>query len=62
MWFARKEASRKYVDLIKEASSKWANWDPPNAIEVRYDICLVSECTQSGIIVHVGWRFRRNQH
>ena len=40
-WFQRKEASRKYVDLIKEASSKWANWDPPNVIQVRYTTTLI---------------------
>jgi len=32
-WFQRKQASRKYVDLIMYATSKWANWDPPNAIK-----------------------------
>ncbi|EKM60607.1 uncharacterized protein PHACADRAFT_246648 [Phanerochaete carnosa HHB-10118-sp] len=32
-WFKRPEASRKYVDLIREASSKWANWDPPKIIQ-----------------------------
>lgn len=25
---------RKYVDLIRDATSKWANWDPPIAIKV----------------------------
>ncbi|KAI0086785.1 hypothetical protein BDY19DRAFT_329722 [Irpex rosettiformis] len=25
-------ASRKYVDLLKETSAKWANWDPPKRI------------------------------
>jgi hypothetical protein len=33
-WFSKKEASRKYVDLIKGASSKWPNWDPPKTINV----------------------------
>ncbi|EKM60622.1 uncharacterized protein PHACADRAFT_189748 [Phanerochaete carnosa HHB-10118-sp] len=32
-WFQKSEASRKYVDLIREASSKWANWDPPKTIQ-----------------------------
>jgi len=27
-------SSRKYVDLILETSSKWANWDPPIPVEV----------------------------
>ncbi|GJE92066.1 hypothetical protein PsYK624_082190 [Phanerochaete sordida] len=31
-WFTKKEASRKYIDLIRDASSKWANWDPPKTI------------------------------
>ncbi|KAF8573970.1 hypothetical protein K439DRAFT_1642559 [Ramaria rubella] len=26
-------ASRKYVDLIHNATSKWPNWDPPNQIK-----------------------------
>jgi len=25
---------RKYVDLIRQSSSKWANWDPPIPVEV----------------------------
>ncbi|KAJ7688769.1 hypothetical protein B0H14DRAFT_3052155 [Mycena olivaceomarginata] len=29
-----KYASRKYIDLIQAASSKWANWDPPHPIKV----------------------------
>lgn len=28
------KASRKYIDLIHQASSKWANWDPPIEIKV----------------------------
>ncbi|KAJ7869564.1 hypothetical protein B0H14DRAFT_3440559 [Mycena olivaceomarginata] len=28
-----KYASRKYLDLIQAASSKWANWDPPHPIK-----------------------------
>ncbi|KAG1722052.1 hypothetical protein EDB19DRAFT_2044170 [Suillus lakei] len=27
-------ASRKFIDLIQGATSKWANWDPPRKIEV----------------------------
>lgn len=27
-------ASRKFIDLIRQASSKWANWDPPIKIKV----------------------------
>lgn len=27
-------ASRKFIDLIRQASSKWANWDPPIEIKV----------------------------
>jgi len=29
-----KSPSRKYIDLIFRASSKWANWDPPVEIKV----------------------------
>ncbi|KAJ7479504.1 hypothetical protein FB451DRAFT_161592 [Mycena latifolia] len=29
-----KYASRKYIDLIQTASSKWASWDPPHPIKV----------------------------
>ncbi|KAG1783391.1 hypothetical protein EV702DRAFT_959471 [Suillus placidus] len=29
-----KYASRKFIDLIQGATSKWANWDPPKKIEV----------------------------
>ncbi|KAJ7759647.1 hypothetical protein B0H16DRAFT_1534018 [Mycena metata] len=29
-----KYASRKYIDLIREVSSKWASWDPPHLIRV----------------------------
>ncbi|KAF7334622.1 hypothetical protein MVEN_02292500 [Mycena venus] len=29
-----KYASRKYIDLILEVSSKWASWDPPHPIKV----------------------------
>ncbi|KAF9063115.1 hypothetical protein BDP27DRAFT_1335671 [Rhodocollybia butyracea] len=29
-----KQASRKFIDLIQQASSKFANWDPPHLIEV----------------------------
>jgi len=31
---AMKQASRKFIDLIQQASSKYANWDPPHLIEV----------------------------
>lgn len=30
---SRRNPQRKYIDLINEASSKWANWDPPRRIE-----------------------------
>jgi len=30
--WAKDNAQRKYIDLIKEASSKWANWDPPKRV------------------------------
>jgi len=33
-WFESKDASRKFIDLIYKASTKWANWDPPIPIEV----------------------------
>ncbi|KAF9062534.1 hypothetical protein BDP27DRAFT_1482123 [Rhodocollybia butyracea] len=29
-----KQASRKFIDLIQQTSSKFANWDPPHRIEV----------------------------
>ena len=29
-----KNPSRKFIDLIRDVSSKWANWDPPNQIKV----------------------------
>ncbi|KAG1732678.1 uncharacterized protein EDB91DRAFT_1251721 [Suillus paluster] len=29
-----KYASRKFIDLIQGATSKWANWDPPKKIKV----------------------------
>ncbi|KDQ61808.1 hypothetical protein JAAARDRAFT_55133 [Jaapia argillacea MUCL 33604] len=29
-----KSPSRKYVDLILNASSKWGNWDPPRPVQV----------------------------
>ncbi|KAG1782203.1 hypothetical protein EV702DRAFT_1041898 [Suillus placidus] len=29
-------ASRKFIDLIRQASSKWANWDPPIEIKVGH--------------------------
>ncbi|KDQ61837.1 hypothetical protein JAAARDRAFT_55158 [Jaapia argillacea MUCL 33604] len=28
------QASRKYIDLILSASSKWANWDPPQRVKI----------------------------
>ncbi len=31
---SRRNPQRKYIDLINEASSKWANWDPPRRIKV----------------------------
>jgi len=30
---SKRNSQRKYIDLINEASSKWANWDPPKRIE-----------------------------
>ncbi|GJE89795.1 hypothetical protein PsYK624_059030 [Phanerochaete sordida] len=41
-YFRRPQASRKYVDLIMEASSKWANWDPPKTIEAG-DIGIIDK-------------------
>jgi len=37
VWKSGKGASgsRKYIDLIRVASAKWANWDPPVPIQVR---------------------------
>ncbi|KAI0304507.1 hypothetical protein B0F90DRAFT_1625955 [Multifurca ochricompacta] len=31
--WSKEHAQRKYIDLIKEASSKWANWDPTKPIQ-----------------------------
>jgi len=30
---SRRNPQRKYIDLINEASTKWANWDPPRRIK-----------------------------
>ena len=30
----RRNPQRKYIDLINEASCKWANWDPQRRIKV----------------------------
>ena len=27
---------RKYIDLIRQVSSKWVNWDPPIEIRVGF--------------------------
>ena len=35
---SRKNAQRKYVDLIKEAAAKWPNWDPHKQILVSIAI------------------------
>lgn len=32
--WVKENAQRKYIDLIKEVSSKWANWDPPKRVRV----------------------------
>ncbi|KAI0308605.1 hypothetical protein OF83DRAFT_1160537 [Amylostereum chailletii] len=42
--FTKSTSSRKYIDLIKEASSKWASWDPPNPI-VAGDFGVVERAT-----------------
>jgi len=34
-------ASRKFIDLIRQASSKWANWDPPIEIKVSLNALLL---------------------
>lgn len=31
---ARGNAARKFVDLIRQSTAKWANWDPPIPIQV----------------------------
>lgn len=36
-------ASRKFIDLIRQASSKWANWDPPIEIKVGHYGTINSE-------------------
>jgi hypothetical protein len=36
----KENAQRKYVDLIKEAAAKWANWDPARNILVSIAIYL----------------------
>ena len=33
---SRRNPQRKYIDLINEASAKWANWDPPRRIKVGF--------------------------
>ena len=32
--WARGNAQRKFIDLINEATFKWANWDPPKVLQV----------------------------
>src|SRR6266571_5447322 len=32
--WSKGNAQRKFVDLINEATFKWANWDPPKVIQV----------------------------
>lgn len=34
--WVKENAQRKYIDLIKEVSSKWANWDPPKRVHVSF--------------------------
>lgn len=36
----KENAQRKYVDLIKEAAAKWANWDPARNIYVSIALYL----------------------
>jgi len=36
----KENAQRKYIDLIKEAAAKWANWDPARNIYVSIAIFL----------------------
>jgi hypothetical protein len=40
---ATKYESRKFIDLIQRATSKWANWDPPKKIEVGDYGTIVNE-------------------
>jgi hypothetical protein len=46
MFLFRENAQRKYIDLIKEAASRWPNWDPPIIIyvgppfSVPYYVCV----------------------
>jgi hypothetical protein len=35
-------ASRKFIDLIRQASSKWANWDPPIEIKVSLNVLVIT--------------------
>ncbi|KAF9224751.1 hypothetical protein BS17DRAFT_731337 [Gyrodon lividus] len=44
-------ASRKFIDLILQCSSKWANWDPPIALNVG-DYGLID--TESGVFERKG--------
>ncbi|SRR6266702_1120895 len=59
--WAKENAQRKYIDLIKEASSKWANWDPPKRIQVS----LVIHSSPHFLIVspfhQIGRRLRHSQ-
>ena len=36
--FGSTDSSRKYIDLIYTASSKWANWDPPKQIKASISV------------------------
>ncbi len=38
---AKEIAQRKYINLIKEATEKWSNWDPPKTIHVSIASPLV---------------------
>ncbi|KAI5117379.1 hypothetical protein M0805_001922 [Coniferiporia weirii] len=56
-WFKKKEASRKFIDLIMRVSSKWANWDPSDVIQAG-DYGTIDE--QSGAFERQGNIYRDN--
>ena len=48
--FGSTESSRKYIDLIYTASSKWANWDPPKQIKasISFDLSTMTFTSNAG--------------
>ena len=40
--WTKENAQRKYIDLIRETSSLWANWDPPKRVRVSLYFTMIS--------------------